>query len=290
MSALSNSPAGCCQNAVGPTISVVVASCNNVATVERCIGSVFSQTYPFKELVVIDGGSTDGTVEILRSNDKGITYWESEPDRGIYHAWNKGLDRAKGDWIYFLGADDRFAGPDVLGRVAEALRQCPPSIRLAYGMVALAARTGEVVEILGQPWSKARVSLKNELSIPPLGVFLHRSLFRIHGKFDESFRIAGDYEFLLRELTKNPPQFMFDVVVSIWSLGGASSRPENGPLLRLEDARARKLNGLPAYSAKWLWELFKSSVYRILYRIVGPGLARHVRNMYRRYSGKQPLP
>jgi glycosyltransferase involved in cell wall biosynthesis len=290
VSALSNSPAGYRQNEVGPTISVVVASYNNVATVERCIGSVLSQTYPLKELVVIDGASTDGTVQILRANDQGIAYWESEPDRGIYHAWNKGLDRARGDWIYFLGADDLFAGPDVLGRVAEALRQCPPDARLAYGMVALAARTGEILEILGQPWSKARLSLKNGLSIPPPGIFLHRSLFETHGKFDESFRIAGDYEFLLRELTNNPPRFMFDVVVSIWSLGGASSRPDNGLLLKLEDARARKLNGLPAYTTKWLWALVKASVYRTLYRTFGAEPARQMRNVYRRCTGQQPLP
>ena len=74
-----------------PSISVIVAVLNGAKTLQRCIDSVAQQTYPNKELIIIDGGSQDGTVDILKANQGKITSWISEPDRGIYSAWNKGL-------------------------------------------------------------------------------------------------------------------------------------------------------------------------------------------------------
>ncbi|MDL5501794.1 MAG: glycosyltransferase, partial [Candidatus Methanoperedens sp.] len=79
---------------------------NGAKTLQRCIDSVSNQSYLNKELIIIDGGSTDGTIEILRSSQDKITYWQSGPDNGIYDAWNKALDHARGDWICFLGSDD----------------------------------------------------------------------------------------------------------------------------------------------------------------------------------------
>lgn len=104
-----------------PLISIIVAVYNNAVTLQRCIDSVASQSYPHKELVIIDGGSTDGTVEIIKRNSDKIDCWVSEPDRGIYHAFNKGLDRTKGDWIYFLGSDDYLWDNYTLSRVSEQL-------------------------------------------------------------------------------------------------------------------------------------------------------------------------
>ena len=80
-----------------PTITIVIAVFNGAKTLERAIESVARQTYPYKELIVMDGGSTDGTVEILKRYGATIKYWESKPDRGIYHAWNKALDHAEGE-------------------------------------------------------------------------------------------------------------------------------------------------------------------------------------------------
>jgi glycosyltransferase involved in cell wall biosynthesis len=92
-------------------ISVIVAVFNGAKTLQQCIDSVAGQTYPHKELIVIDGGSIDGTREILEGDATKLAYWVSEPDRGIYHAWNKALARARGDWICFLGADDYLWSP-----------------------------------------------------------------------------------------------------------------------------------------------------------------------------------
>ena len=90
-----------------PRISVVIAVYNGAQTIQRALDSIFEQTYRDLEVVVIDGGSTDGTQAILEHNASQIAYWVSEPDRGVYNAWNKALDHVTGDWVCFLGADDR---------------------------------------------------------------------------------------------------------------------------------------------------------------------------------------
>ena len=101
------------------SFSIIVAVFNRVKTLQSCIDSIFAQDYSDKQIIIIDGGSNDGTVELLKVNDKKIDYWESEPDRGIYHAFNKGIKHAKGDWIYFLGSDDYFWSHHTLSIVAH---------------------------------------------------------------------------------------------------------------------------------------------------------------------------
>jgi glycosyltransferase involved in cell wall biosynthesis len=104
-----------------PLFTIIVAVLNNKEFLERCIESVNNQTYPHKELIIIDGGSTDGTVDILKDNDDRIAYWESKTDCGIYHAWNKALDHAHGECICFAGADDYFYNLQTLENIVPHL-------------------------------------------------------------------------------------------------------------------------------------------------------------------------
>lgn len=270
-----------------PRISIIIAAFNCATTLKKCIESVVAQDYPQKELIIFDGASTDGTVDIIRSYDAEISVWRSEPDSGVYHAWNKGVDASRGEWLHFLGADDWLASPEMLSRVAFRLQDCPEEIRLAYGKVTLVSDSGTVVTTHGEPWETARFQLGRRLSIQTTGVFFRRSMFRVHGRFDESFRIAADYEFLLRELTVGRPLFLEDIQVACWRLGGLSSDPDNGPLLKYEDARARRMNGLFPYPPVWCWELVKSYVMRTLHRSVGARRAEGIRNFYRRIRGNR---
>ncbi len=273
-----------------PRISIVVAVLNGEKTLRRCLASVAEQDYLESELIVLDGGSSDGTLDIIRDYEESISFFDSAVDGGIYQAWNKGVERASGSWIHFLGADDIYTAPDVLRRVAVRLSRLPASARLAYGQVALVDSGGAVLEIIGQPWVQARRHLGRRMSIPPLGIFCRRILFEERGRFDESFRVAADYEFFLRELTRREPFFMYDVVVACWALGGVSSSPENGPAIRQEDARARRLNGLFPYPAIWWWEYFKSLTFMTLYRTIGPRWAARIRREYRKLTGSPPRP
>ena len=195
-----------------PLISIIVAVFNGKATLQQCIDSVAQQTWPNRELIVIDGGSNDGTVELLNANREKIAYWISEPDRGIFNAWNKGLAQANGEWICFLGADDHLWDARVLERMAAQLERIPPGIRVAYGQIMMLSAEGQQLYAVGAPWQEAGESFKQYMSIPHPAVMHRKSLFERHGKFDESFHIAGDYEFLLRELKTGVAVFIPDIM------------------------------------------------------------------------------
>jgi glycosyltransferase involved in cell wall biosynthesis len=102
-----------------PLITFVLAIFNASKTLTQCLNSVAQQSCKDFELVVIDGGSTDGSVEILRSQASHFAYWTSEPDRGVYDAWNKALQHARGEWICFLGADDYLWSSDVVQQLSQ---------------------------------------------------------------------------------------------------------------------------------------------------------------------------
>lgn len=274
----------------GPKITVISAVYNSSKTLERCLKSFARQDYPHKELIVVDGGSSDGSVDIIAKYEHMISYWESKPDRGVYHAWNKALDHCTGEWIHFVGSDDIYHAPDALSRAANWLRACRSDVRVAYGYVAVVNETGDFLEMRGCPWPAAKIALRKEMSLLHPGVFHHRSLFEMHGKFDEDFRIAGDYEFLLRELKSGEALFMPDVVVTATTVGGLSSTPGLTVTLRREDAKARKINGLPPYPLGWWASYVKAHLYGLIGMVVGKETAIKVRNLYRKAVGQSGVP
>src|SRR6266852_7649400 len=97
-----------------PRVSVVTATLGSRAYLEDTIQSVLAQSHPNLEYIIVDGGSKDGTVDLIRSYESRLTDWVSEPDRGIADAFNKGLARSTGDYVLFLNSDDRFATSDAV--------------------------------------------------------------------------------------------------------------------------------------------------------------------------------
>ncbi|CAN5744593.1 glycosyltransferase family 2 protein [soil metagenome] len=175
-------------------VSIVVAVLDGRATLQRCLDSIAGQDHPNKQLIVIDGGSTDGTLEVLKRNEKAIAHWETGADRGIYSAWNKALERATGEWVCFVGADDYYLDATSLGEMA-ALGNAEDA-DLVCGKVWYVNERGERQFTHGQPWSWDR--MKQRHSVSHTGMLHHSRLFEQHGRFNEGLRIAGDYEFLLR--------------------------------------------------------------------------------------------
>ena len=268
-----------------PLISIVVAVYNGAKTLQQCIDSISHQTYPSKELIIIDGGSLDGTVELLRSNQENIAYWISEPDRGIYNAWNKGLLQAKGDWICFLGADDYFWDARVLDQVVSQLTTISPKINVAYGQIMLLNKDGESLYPIGEPWEIIKDRFKQVMCIPHQGVMHRHSLFEQDRKFDETFRIAGDYEFLLRELKSSDAMFIPDLIITGMRQGGISSDPANTLTTMQEIRLAQRMHGqrLPG----WIWMAATARVYvrLLLWRLLGEGVTRKLLDIYRRMMG-----
>jgi glycosyltransferase involved in cell wall biosynthesis len=226
------------------SFTVVVAVRNAVGTIERCIQSVLAQTQPDVQLVVMDGASTDGTRAILERYDTRIDHWESAPDRGVYHAWNKAIDHATGRWVTFLGADDRLANDSVMAEAATALGSLGPDVRVAYGSLLVVDEEDRVVRRIGEPWDRIKTSIGTALPLPQPATFHHRSLFDEHGRFDESYRICGDYEFLLREVLHRDPVFLPGTVIVEMRAGGMSDDPRWQALLHIENHRAQRRHGL----------------------------------------------
>lgn len=237
-----------------PQFTIITAVLNQANTLHRCLESVISQTLSDKELIVIDGGSTDGSVDIIKSLQYNITHWESARDNGIYHAWNKALTHAKGEWICFLGADDYFWNDQVLTDMApELIKASRNSIRIVYGQVARVDKQDRIVSLWGKPWEKIRWQMKHGMpkGMPHCGLMHHCTLFQDHGLFDERFRVVGDYEFLLRELINPEAKALYVPHTRTvgHQIGGISDL--NIIAGHNEMARARRKNGLGGFS--WFW-------------------------------------
>ena len=262
-----------------PLISVIVAVYNGAKTLQRCIDSVYDQTYPNKELIIIDGGSTDGTVDLLIANNDKITYWQSEPDNGIYNAWNKALNHAKGDWIYFLGSDDYLWKRSVFEEISSHLFKAESeNIRLVYGQVARVTKNDEICCIEGDSWEYTWRGIVAEgiCTFTHQGMFHHRSLFETYGKFDESFRIAGDYELLIRAFKEGGAAlFINGLVVAGMQTGGVTA---NCTKLVKETARARRNNQLRVITIPWLISYAWAICYPSLKYLIGDKNSRYLVN------------
>jgi glycosyltransferase involved in cell wall biosynthesis len=275
-------------NICKPRITVIVAVFNGADTLQQCIDSVSQQTYSRKELIIIDGGSRDGTTDLLKANDRQIDYWISEPDSGVYNAWNKGLEQTNGDWVCFLGADDFFWDEKILEKLSNALSTIPPEVRLAYAQVMLIGTSDEALFPVGEPWDAFRDRFHKGACLPHQGVLHRRSLFERMGGFDESFRIGGDYEIMLRELKAAEAVFIPDMIVTGMRQGGLSSNPAETVQAMLDIRRAQKMHGQYWPSIFWLKAMVRVYIRLLLSKIIGDKMARRILDIGRRIKGVPP--
>ncbi|MDG4476043.1 glycosyltransferase family 2 protein [Thiovibrio frasassiensis] len=271
-----------------PLISIIVAVFNGVDALQQCIDSVATQTYLNKELIVIDGGSEDGTVAIIEASREKIDYWVSEVDGGVYNAWNKGLSKAKGEWICFLGADDYLLGTEVLAQISARLEKIPQSIRVVYAQIMLLSAGGEALFPVGEPWEKMKVRFRQGLCLPHQGVMHRRSLFEQNGKFDESFRIGGDYELMLRELKTANAVFIPDIIPTAMRQGGLSSNPSSSIQAMRDVRRAQKMHGQYFPGFFWLMAMMRVYVRLVLWDSIGERPTRKIFDLGRRIKGLPP--
>jgi glycosyltransferase involved in cell wall biosynthesis len=227
-----------------PVISIITVCFNAERFIEQTIESVLSQTYPHIEYVIIDGGSTDSTVNIIRKHESRLAFWQSQPDRGVSHAFNLGFAAATGQWLLYLNADDFLLGPTVIEHMAPYLIQHSEK-DIVFGRVMLVTRDEEprslpLPKIYGSPWRWEIFRLVN--TIPHQASFINRRYFERVGGFDENFRIAMDYELFLRRGKKLQAQQIPLVLVGM-RIGGLCS-----PVLRsLNESRLaqQKTRALP---------------------------------------------
>lgn len=276
-------------NNASPLFSIIVATYNAAATLPYCLESIKSQSWTSHEVLIIDGGSTDKTPEIIKQNETFLSFWISEKDSGIYDAWNKGILKARGEWIVFLGADDRIASPDTLRDLALKLHLIPPGTPVAYANINLIDGAGDFIETLGADWSKVSHEFNQLMSIPHPGALHHRTLFSEFGFFDTTFRIAGDYELLLRALKNRSPYYFQDLITVDMRTGGISSNPRGSVRALMEVRRAQRKNGIGRPGLLWVKAIMKAYLRLALMSLLGEALARKSFDRYRELRGRKPV-
>lgn len=205
---------------VYPKLTVVTPSFNQAKYLERTILSVLNQNYPNLEYFVIDGGSTDGSVEIIRKYEPYLAGWVSEKDNGQTDAINKGFRQATGDYVAFQNSDDLFA-PYALERVAHAWRTAPET-DVFFGDMYIINQDDVILEEMRVPGFCAECQIYEGMQVFNQSLFIRRSLLEQAGLLDETLRFVIDYEIIARLSVR--PGVRFRHVADFW--GGFREQPD----------------------------------------------------------------
>ncbi len=249
-------------------VSIITASYNNVDTIEATIESILSQTYPHIEYIVVDGGSMDGTIDIIKKYNTAIDKWVSGPDKGIYDALNKGLEMATGDIVGFLHADDILYDYFVINNIVRVFQA--DRCHAVYGDLIYVARndTRNIVRF----WKSCKFQpklLKKGWMPPHPTLFVHKEVYEKYGKFNTSLRIAADYDLVLRFFSQPgfESRYLPHVFVRM-RIGGASNKSLGNILLKSqEDYTAMKSNGIGGFRSLVLKNLSKIPQIRFFHNI-----------------------
>lgn len=201
------------EEGVWPSVTIVTASLNQSAFIEATLRSVLLQGYPNLEYIVMDGGSTDGTIELLRRYSPWLAHWTSEPDRGQSHAVNRGWARATGRIWAWLNSDDVYR-PGAIVRAVRALRSAP-EVDLVYGSaVFVDEEGGHRGPYPGRPVARGwrRLEFWKGWDVPQPTVFFRRELVDVLGGLDERLHYGMDYEWIQRVLARRRVQCLPDTL------------------------------------------------------------------------------
>ncbi|MES2353045.1 MAG: glycosyltransferase family 2 protein [Pseudomonadota bacterium] len=226
-------------------VSIITVVYNNKESIEEAILSVASQTHTAIEHIIVDGGSTDGTLDIIAKHADKLARVISEPDKGIYDAMNKGLRCATGDIIGLLNSDDKYAHKDVIDRVVRRLSS--PEIEAVFADAAFVApgRPDEIVRRYSSRYFRpSRIAWGWMPAHPTL--FLKREVYGRYGFFKPDFKIAGDYEFVARIFWNTGIRYIYmpEILVKMKTGGVSTSGWAGTVLLNREVLRACRENGI----------------------------------------------
>lgn len=230
--------------AMNPDISMIVATYNASAHLKEALDSLVSQMGCQVEIVLMDGGSTDRTLAIVQDYPQ-ITNQVSQPDKGIYDALNRGIERASGGIIGLLHADDVLASPDVLSEVVKAFKQ-HPDLAGIYGDLKYVSKDGKKVirNWVAGPFHRAK--LKRGWMPPHPTLFLKRSVYENHGLYDIQYRIASDYDLMVRVFKQPALKFLYmPKLITKMRVGGTSNGTLSNIMQKMkEDYRIIQSHGM----------------------------------------------
>lgn len=202
-----------------PKLSIITINLNNAEGLEKTISSVINQSYSNFEYIVIDGGSTDGSVDVIRKYADKLTYCVSEPDSGIYNAMNKGIRKASGEYCQFLNSGDWLVAPDVTERMMEGMPDCA----IYYGNMITVQNGKHRVDkgFEGKPITLLDLFLYTINHSP---AYIRRDLFGKYGVYDETLKIVSDWKFYLVAVGLNNEVVAYrDVNVAMFDITGIST-------------------------------------------------------------------
>ena len=204
-----------------PKISIITIVFNDVAHLESTILSVINQDYANIDYVIIDGGSKDGSVDLIKKYNSKISYWSSEPDKGIYDAMNKGIKAAKGDYIWFLNSGDKIYTDHLISAIFLNIKNELPDV--IYGETMIIAEDGSEIGLrrLKAPEHLTWKSLTDGM------VVCHQSFIasrKITPKYNLNYKIASDYDWMLKTLRAANSIYNSHQIISGFLDGGTSKK------------------------------------------------------------------
>ncbi|MFT4661258.1 MAG: glycosyltransferase involved in cell wall biosynthesis [Patiriisocius sp.] len=232
-----------------PKISIITVSYNSAETIEDTIRSVLAQDYSNIQYIIIDGGSVDGTMDIVERYKKDIDILVSEPDKGIYDAMNKGIDNASGDIVGILNSDDLYAHKKVISRVAKKMSE--NNAKALYADLLYVDRIN--LNKVKRCWVSGPFSVRSFMRgwMPPHPTFFTlKTCYDHYGKYNLRLKSAADYELMLRFLYKNKivPAYLPEVIIKMRVGGQSNESITNRLKANQEDKEAWTMNGLkPAW-------------------------------------------
>lgn len=231
-----------------PFFTIITSTRNAATTLPRLLDSLAAQTCRDFNWIVQDGASSDATLEIVEQYRDRLPeiLAVSGRDAGIYDAWNKAIDRWQdklGDWVLFLGSDDRLAGPDVLAAAREYLITCPETVLYAEGGLTFMDYEQGTSRLADHTADHAEKFRQRFYGMPLAhSALFHRRRVFFPERFDAVFRICGDYDFILRTWTSAQQLRLLPVLVTLMAAGGISSAPQTRKTLTQEKRRAIRKN------------------------------------------------
>ena len=235
--------------------TVITVVLNNKGYLEDCIKSVLSQTYSDVEHILIDGGSTDGTLEIISRYERHLAKWISEPDKGLYDAMNKGLAMATGDVVGTLNSDDYYASSRVLEKVIRTMSDF--SVEACYGDLIYVDRQNPNRVVRYWKSQPFKGGLFKTGWVPPHPTFfVRRSILETYGTFDLRYRLAADFELLARLLERHKIRTCYipEVIIRMRTGGVTNRSITNIVRQNLEILRACKENQVQISLARFMME------------------------------------
>lgn len=280
-----------------PKISIITASYNSADTIEQTISSVLAQRYVDIEHVVIDGGSTDGTIDILEKYKDGRLKWISEPDHGITDAFCKGLSLAEGEYIVFLGADDALVDQNILSKISKYLEN---DVDILCGARFTVDEISIRQYIYKIPIKYRKINNYNGMMTATEGMFIKKELLLHKYPLDRKYKICMDYKFFLQAFYDGNIKIKFiEEPITFFSNGGLSNKKVDQGMLEMNliyselglsfhcqsdnDINVKSLKSIIKYGLKKVGLLEKS---RYIYKFILQGERHHCNNPFCRWCGR----